>query len=961
MNIGEVKYGFKLKNTKKINDLNVILYEYEHIHSGGHVVYLKADDDNCVFAIGFKTLPEDSTGVCHIIEHSLLCGSKKYPLKEPFVNLLKSSVNTFLNAFTAADWTMYPFASRTKKDFDNILDIYLDAVFNPLSIEDEKPFLQEGWHYELLNENEIPSFKGVVYNEMKGAMSSVTTILSELCNKVMLHDTTYAVNSGGDPDEIPNLTYEEYKNFYKKHYVPENAMAFFYGDLDIEEKLEYLDREYYSKYEKKNLVIKPTKPLPIIKTDVEEEYSIAKEESLNNNTYTRICYSLEDLQNVDDITGLGIVMSALLSKNNSPLAKSIINKGYGQDISYSIDIDTTLPTLSITLSKTNKEKINEFRNYFIKQINKYKSKGLNKDLLLSVINSEEFVDKEFDVGSTPKGLIFGMKMMSNFVQGFDFDWNIGFYNYNYLREKLSTNYFEELLDKYILNSKHFVQVSVIPSHELSDIKEAEMKKRMLKLKNSLNEEEIKTLIKKNYMLLEYQNHVDSEEELKCLPSLELEDVSLKVDTLPSNVYEEDGVSYIEHEFNSNGIGYLKYFFDMNVLSFEELPYVSILSQLFVNMHTKNYTSNELTKEIQTYLGSISFTPNIMPLKENECFPKCVLYVSCLENNISKISSIVNELLFNLSFESKTIELTLKQMLTALRNRMINAGNSFSLSELRSNYSLDGIYNNVLNSSPTFYNFIKKTIKKKDVKEVVVILRRILKKLINKSNLIVSMSGEKHIIAKLKEEIKKVIIPNKNQLIVLKPSKKKFKSKAYVVPARISFNSLAFKIDEKLSLSQGKYIALSHIVNCDYLWSEVRVKGGAYGCSMGVTRSNVLFLTSYRDPNVEQTYNTYKEVGKYLDSFETSDEQFKSLIIGALGDLSSVSSNQMLIDKMDLWYITSYTKEEELKRKQEVISLTKEDLKTFANIFENGLKNASVCSIGSENKIKEYSFDKIETL
>ena len=244
MNINENKYGFKLTKIQYIEDIHSSLYEYEHIKSGGKVVHIQNDDPHCTFAIGFRTLPKDSTGVCHIIEHSLLCGSKKYPLKEPFVNLLKSSVATFLNAFTAYDWTMYPFSSQVPQDFDNILSIYLDAVFNPISMVDKKPFLQEGWHLELLNKEDLPVIKGVVYNEMKGATSSVDDVLESTVNEIMYKDTIYRHNSGGDPEVIPELTYEDYVSFYKEHYTPQNALTFFYGDMDIEKKLKYLNEEY---------------------------------------------------------------------------------------------------------------------------------------------------------------------------------------------------------------------------------------------------------------------------------------------------------------------------------------------------------------------------------------------------------------------------------------------------------------------------------------------------------------------------------------------------------------------------------------------------------------------------------------------------------------------------------------------------------------------------------------------
>ena len=325
MNINENKYGFKLTKIQYIEDINASLYEYEHVKSGGKVIHIQNDDPHCTFAIGFRTLPKDSTGVCHIIEHSLLCGSKKYPLKEPFVNLLKSSVATFLNAFTAYDWTMYPFSSQVPQDFDNVLSIYLDAVFNPLCMVDKKPFLQEGWHLELLNKEDIPTIKGVVYNEMKGATSSVDDVLESAVNEIMYKDTIYKYNSGGDPEVIPELTYEDYVSFYKEHYTPQNALTFFYGKMDIEKKLKYLDKEYFSKFDKVEKEIIITAQTPHINTNFVKEYEVGKDEEIKDKTYLGLCYSLGSYENYEDILGMSLVFTSIMSTNNSPLKKAILD------------------------------------------------------------------------------------------------------------------------------------------------------------------------------------------------------------------------------------------------------------------------------------------------------------------------------------------------------------------------------------------------------------------------------------------------------------------------------------------------------------------------------------------------------------------------------------------------------------------------------------------------------------
>ena len=487
MEINEIKYGFKLLSIKRIDDIDATLYQYEHLKSGGLVVYLANDDTNCCAAFGFRTLPEDSTGVCHIIEHSLLCGSKKYPLKEPFVNLLKGSLATFLNAFTASDWTMYPFASQTPKDFDNILKVYADACFNPLSIIDNKPFLQEGWHLELVNEDDTPSYKGVVYNEMKGAMSSVNRVLTQATNEAMYKDTAYRFNSGGEPDDIPTLTYEAYKDFYRRHYNPQNCMTFFYGKLNIEDKLKFLDEEYFDKYDKtdKEIYIEVQKPL--IDLDYEKEYEIGPDEDVKDNTYISLCYGLGEYNNYEEFLAMCILSDALLTKNDSPVKKALLDAKLGQDVVVDLDSDNIVPALHIYLEKTNPDKKKAFKELFENEIRKLVENGIDKDLLLATINHSEFKDKEADFGRMAKGISFAMTMMGSFNYKGDLASHLEFSkHYKTFKEELNNGYFEKLLDKYILNSKHNVEVMVVPSKTLGPKKKEAMDKKMAELKETLS-------------------------------------------------------------------------------------------------------------------------------------------------------------------------------------------------------------------------------------------------------------------------------------------------------------------------------------------------------------------------------------------------------------------------------------------------------------------------------------------
>ena len=481
---------------------------------------------------------------------------------------------------------MYPFASQTPKDFNNILQVYCDAVFNPLSMIDEKPFLQEGWHLEVLNEDETPSYKGVVYNEMKGDMSSVDEVLVQTTLEAMYKDTFYRFNSGGDPEVIPSLTYQAYKDFYHRHYTPQNAMTYFYGKLDIEEKLKFLDEEYFSKYEKTDDKITIIPQQPHIDLTYSKEYEISSEESEKDNTYMSLCYGLDSYNNYEEYLAMSILVDSLLSKNESPLKKALLKASLGQNVVARLDDDNIVPALHIYLQKTNENKKDEFKKVFEDEVRKLVENGIDKELLLSSINHFEFKEKEMDTGRMPKGLIFAMTMMGSFNYDGSLSSHLHFSaHYEKFRKVINENYFENLLEKYILNSKHHVLVVVKPSKTLGVKKQQEMDAKMASLKQTLSKEEKQFLVKQTKELLEYQNHIDTKEELATLPSLKVKDIPSSINYLASKKLKVNGMEGFTHTLNTNSIAYLRMYFDLNVISFEDMPYVLLLRSLLKNVKT----------------------------------------------------------------------------------------------------------------------------------------------------------------------------------------------------------------------------------------------------------------------------------------------------------------------------------------------------------------------------------------
>ena len=962
MKINDIKYGFKLISIESVEDINATFYQYEHLKSGGRVVYLANDDTNCCFAIGFRTLPEDSTGVCHIIEHSLLCGSKKYPLKEPFVNLLKSSLATFLNAFTAYDWTMYPFSSQTPKDFDNILSIYLDAVFNPISMVDPKPFLQEGWHYELLHEDDALSYKGVVYNEMKGAMSSVDEILVQSTLEAMYKDTFYRHNSGGDPDVIPTLTYEAYKDFYHRHYTPQNAMTYFYGKLDIEEKLKYLDEEYFSKFDKKEEEIVIVPQTPLINTEYEVDYSIGENEELKDNTYMSLCYGLDHYENYEEFLAMNILCEALLSKNDSPLKKALLDAKLGQNVECRVDDDNVIPALHIYLQKSNPQAKEAFKEVFENAVRKLVEEGIDKELLLATINYMEFKEKEMDTGRMPKGLIFAMAMMGSFNYNGELSSHLHFSkNYAKCKQEFNNNYFEKLLEKYILNSNHYVLVKLNPSKTLAKEKLEKERKYLDELKASMSKEQINDLVKQTSELLAYQNKVDTKEELKTLPSLNLKDIPSSINYLASKKERVNGMNGFSHELNTNSIAYLRMYFDLNTIKFEDLPYVLVLKELLTNVATKSYSVSKLNNLIKTYLGDMNFSISVVSKKDGDYVASLKASLSALNENVSYIPTLLNEVLLHSKFSKNEVLQVIKQIVNNIKQSIIGNGMAVAMQLAASSFSKSAAISSNMAVGPKVYNFLNELLANYNHNEVNRKLKEIASCLFNKSNVKVSMSGDTNTLKILKEAVKEIKLPRRKYEQVLDVKLEDIASNALIIPSGVSYNSLSSNLKELQEEVKGSSVVLCQIVNYDYLWAEIRVKGGAYGCRLGISQDGMVTFGSYRDPNVKNTYEVFNNIVKYLNNFKVSKDEFKSYIIGAMSNFDVPMSTPSLINTWDINYLCGVSKKDKETLKKQVLKTTLKDVKEYAEVFEKLLSNSSKYTIGNDEKIKEHSFDNVTNL
>ena len=589
MTIRELK-EYELIEEREISDVKSQGYLLRHKKSGARIALLSNEDDNKVFYIGFRTTPEDETGVPHIIEHTTLCGSKKFPVKDPFIELAKGSLNTFLNAMTYPDKTVYPIGSCNEQDFKKLMDVYLDAVFYPNITKYEEIFKQEGWHYELEDLDGPITINGVVYNEMKGAYSSPDEVLQTQIFRALFPDNTYSKDSGGNPTYIPTLTYEDYLSFYHKYYHPSNSYIYLYGDMDMVERLQFLDQEYLSKFDmlKVDSEIVPQQAFDAVK-EVTAEYSIASDDPEENQTYLSFNRVIENSLDKKLYQAFDVLDYALVSAPGAPVRQALIDAGVGEDVYGSYDSGICQPVFSIIAKNANESDKEKFLQIIEETLSKLVEEGVNKEALLAGINSLEFRFREADFGQFPKGLLYGLQCFDSWL----FDDEKPFLHlecldtFAELKKKVDTGYFESLIQKYMLENTHGATVVVKPSRGKNHREEEALAEKLAAYKERLTEEERKQLMEDTIHLKQYQEEPSSEEDLKKLPMLTRED--MRKEAMPfSNIEERIGdLKVVRHDMEANGIDYVTLMFDAEDVEAESLGYLGLLSSVFGYVNTKS--------------------------------------------------------------------------------------------------------------------------------------------------------------------------------------------------------------------------------------------------------------------------------------------------------------------------------------------------------------------------------------
>lgn len=971
MQLSELK-AYEILKTENLTDIQSTGYILRHKKSGARVAVISNTDENKVFYIGFRTPPEDETGVPHIIEHTVLCGSQKFPVKDPFVELVKGSLNTFLNAMTYPDKTIYPVASCNDKDFQNLVDVYMDAVFNPNIYKHEEIFKQEGWHYELESKDAPVTINGVVYNEMKGAYSSPDEILQQEIYRALYPDNTYSKNSGGNPEHIPDLTYEEYLNFHRRYYHPVNSYIYLYGDMDMAEKLDWMDKEYLSRYDR--IELDSTIPLQKAfdeKVDVTTKYPISAGESEENKTYLSYNVSVANVLDRKLYQAFDILDYALVSAPGAPLKKALIDAGIGKDISGGFDSGSLQPVFSIVAKNANASEKEQFLEIIQKTLKDLVKNGINRKALLAGINSSEFRFREADFGQFPKGLLYGIQCLDSWL----FEDMEPFMHlqcldtFRFLKEQVNTGYFENLIEEYLLNNKHAAIVTIVPEKGLNAKMDQKLEEKLAQYKNSLSDEEIDQLIKDTKHLKKYQEEPSPKEELEKIPMLSREDMRKEILPLSNIEKQISGIKTICHDVATNGIDYLTLLYDVSDIPAEEIPYLGVLKALLGYVDTKTYTYADLANAINIYSGGINCGMGIYPNGEKEAplQVKFEVRIKTLESSLKETMSIVNEILLssNMNDEKRLYEI-LAQSKARLQQSLSSAGHSVSSMRALAGFSEYAYYLDATNGI-TYYETVKDLEEHFDEKKQTLIakLKQLIDQIFGTERLLISFTGDQAAFEYaepiLKEALQKQPAGKKAHeaaRISLTRS-----NEAFTDASQIQYVAKVGNFADHGYHYTGALRILKLILSYDYLWINVRVKGGAYGCMSGFFRSGETYFVSYRDPNLLKTLEIYDGIPKYLREFQADERDMTKYIIGTFSSMDTPLYPEGKGARSMNAYLQNLTEEMLQKDRDEVRNATAEDIRALADMIQSVLQDPSVCVIGNEDAIQKevQLFDKVTGL
>ena len=969
--------AYEVVLTEDLPDLKSKGYLLKHKKSGARVLLMENDDENKVFTIGFRTPPSDSTGVPHIMEHSVLCGSRDFPVKDPFVELVKGSLNTFLNAMTYPDKTVYPVASCNDKDFQNLMHVYMDAVFYPNIYQHDEIFRQEGWSYKLDEPDGKLEYNGVVYNEMKGAFSSPEGVLDRVILNSLFPDTSYAYESGGDPEEIPNLTYEQFLDFHRKYYHPSNSYIYLYGDMDMEEKLKWLDENYLCEFDAAEVDSEICFQKPFDKMiEVEKTYSISSEETEEENTY--LSYNKVIATSLDEklYQAFQILDYALLSAPGAPLKKALMDAGIGKDIMGSYDNGIYQPIFSIIAKNAEPQQKEQFVQVIEDTLRKIVEDGIDRKALEAGINYHEFRFREADFGNYPKGLMYGLDLFDSWL----YDEKKPFIHmqaiptFAFLKEQIGTRYFEDLIQKWILDNPHGSMVIVKPERGRTARMDRELDEKLQTYKAGLSPDEVEKLARDTAELIVYQESEDAREDMEKIPVLGREDISREIAPICNEERVCGGIPMVYHNVETNGIGYVTLLFDLSGVPEEKLPYVGMLQAVLGIIDTTHYEYGELFNEINVHTGgigtSLELYPDVTKVKEKEFRATFEMKGKALYPKMDVLFKMMREILTESKLED---EKRLKEILSMLKSRLqmsfLSSGHttaalralsySSPLSKFKDDTDGIGYYEAVKEIEEHFEE-------KKE--ELIANLKELAARIFRADNLMISYTAAPEGLDAVEKEMETF----KNGLFERTDGDEQEnrcilhcvkRNEGFKTSSKVQYVARTGNFIDGGAAYSGALHILKVILSYDYLWQNIRVKGGAYGCMCNFNRIGEGYLISYRDPNLEKTIDVYEKVTEYLRNFEADDRDMNKYIIGTISNIDRPMNPSAKGTRSMNLYMNHVTEEMIRKEREEILNAGQEEIRALADVVAAMLAADQLRVIGSEEKIEEQKalFGEVRTL
>ncbi|MBF1693551.1 insulinase family protein [Selenomonas sp.] len=967
MKIDDVIHGFRLLRSERIAEAEGTAFTFVHEKTGAQLFFLETADDNKVFSISFRTPPVDDTGVAHIVEHSVLCGSRKYPLKEPFVELVKGSLNTFLNAMTFPDKTMYPVASRNDRDFQNLMDVYLDAVFYPAMRENPQVLMQEGWHYELENADAPLTYSGVVYNEMKGALSAPDDLLGSRIMAALYPNTTYGYESGGDPEAIPALTQEQFLAFHARYYHPSNSYIYLYGNLDIEEKLAYLDRAYLSHFDRIPVPSRIDRQAAFpacVRKDL--FYPIGAEEPLAENAFLSLSWVIGDTSDMKRVMALQILDHALLRMQGAPLRQALIDAGLGRDVDSNYESDILQPFFSIVVSKSETARAEEFARVVRETLTQLADGGLNHQLVQASLNTLEFRLRESDFGSSPKGLIYGIRLMKTWLYGSAPEDYLRYEDtLAALKKGLKDGYFEQLIREAFLDNPHAALVTLAPSRTLGAERAAAQAAELAEKKAAMSADEVAEVMRSCAALKAAQEAPDTEEALRSIPILARSDIRKDAERLPLEVRDLAGTKVLFSDLETNGIVYLNFYFPMAAVAQEDLPYAYLLAEMFGAVDTAEHSYAELAMLRSLYTGGIGadIVAYTRAGEADSLMPRFKLRAKVLRENLPRLFELLTEIIGTSDFSgSKRIRELVDEEKTGMELSLQRAANQVVASRIAAYLTPAGAYAEV--GGLPFHDFLSAFKENFDADHVKMqaAFARILPQIFNRNDLILGVTAPASMydetaaqLAAFRDTLSAAMFPSASYTWNIRARNEGLttQSRVQYVAKGANFLKMGYRYT-------GTMRVLETLLRYDYFWTRIRVQGGAYGAMTQFNRNGFMVFSSYRDPNLAETLDVLDETADYVRTFDVSDREMDKFIIGTMSGVDAPMTPQMKGDIAATFHLRGITQEDRQRARDEILTAQQADIRALAPLIADAMQANVRCVLGGEEKIRENTalFDAV---